>query len=546
MVAASLACAPNEDNNDFDPGPGGVFVSEVDAPIPNWFNKDPQQDQMEGVSSDRAYQDLALQVGVEPIIVAVIDSGVDVTHEDLQGKIWENPGETGLDANGNDKRTNGIDDDNNGYPDDVHGWNFLGNRQGDHLHDTTLEVTREAVRLENKAKTTILTAEETAYLEKLNTEINDTLDAAKKALADYVPLRDQLVDLYGSIKSSVEKDFEKLTLKDLEDAAVLPQFESARAEMVRLLKENKLQTTSRLLRRISYYQDQSTKYFNKAFDPRATIIGDDLSDFSDINYGNNDVTGPDASHGTHVAGIIAANRNNGIGINGVATDVRIMSLRAVPNGDEYDKDVANAVRYAVRNGARILNMSFGKNYSPEKSQLDLAFQEASDAGVLIVHSAGNDGKNNDKQPSFPNRYHRSAPQKAIATWLDIGASAFKKGPSLPAGFSNYGINTVDIFSPGVAIKSTIPTKNEYATYSGTSMASPVLSGVSALILAQRPHLTGQQLKTILLTTARKYPTLQVNLPFSGPGNVPQVLFDSLSSTGGVVDGLAALSRALQH
>src|SRR5690606_1922401 len=268
------------------------------------------------------------------------------------------------------------------------------------------------------------------------------------------------------------------------------------------------------------------------------IVGDDYTlqgEETYGTYGNNDVIGPDSSHGTHVSGSIAAVRDNALGIKGVATNVKIMAIRVIPNGDERDKDVANSIRYAVDNGARVINMSFGKMYSPFKKAVDEAVRYAESKGVLLVHAAGNDNKNNDFIPSYPNRTDVKA-QREFNNWLEIGASSFKKGLELPADFSNFGKKTVDFFAPGVDILSTTP-DNTYDTYSGTSMASPTAAGVATLLLSFRPELSATDVRSLMIDTSRRYPNLKVNLP----GTETPVLFSSLSITGTVVDAFEAVN-----
>lgn len=304
----------------------------------------------------------------------------------------------------------------------------------------------------------------------------------------------------------------------------------AKKEMLNLLANGL--TEARLNSVLDYYGDQLQYYYNESFNPR-TIVGDNYTDLSERVYGNNDVIGPDSSHGTHVAGSIAAVRDNNLGIKGVATNVKIMAVRVVPNGDERDKDVANGIRYAVDNGAKIINMSFGKAYSPYKKVVDEAVRYAESKGVLLVHAAGNDNKDNDVLPSYPMRTDSLA-KRDFSNWLEIGASSYAKGLSLPADFSNYGKKTVDFFAPGVDILSTTP-DNSYDTYSGTSMASPTAAGVAALLLSYDPSMDAESVKALMIDTSRRYPKLKVNLP----GTETPVLFSSLSTFGSIVDAFEA-------
>jgi subtilisin family serine protease len=275
---------------------------------------------------------------------------------------------------------------------------------------------------------------------------------------------------------------------------------------------------------------------NTAFDPRP-LVGDSAASTTDRRYGNADVTGPDAKHGTHVAGIIAAVRGNGVGIDGVAPAVRIMGVRAVPNGDERDKDVANAIRYAVDNGAQIINMSFGKSFSPNKALVDAAVKYAEAKGVLMVHAAGNDGADVSKVPNFPTDAYAAGGE--ARGWIEVGASSWHGLDSLAAPFTNYGRPQVDVFAPGVDILSTVP-GGGYERQDGTSMAAPVVSGVAALLMSYYPSLTAADVKRIILESATRYPDQAVVKPGADEGTVP---FGTLSATGGVVNAYEAVRRA---
>ena len=275
--------------------------------------------------------------------------------------------------------------------------------------------------------------------------------------------------------------------------------------------------------------------YNPDFNPRP-VVGDDYPDKAERYYGNNDVTGPDASHGTHVAGIVGASRTNEIGIDGIARGVRLMSVRTVPNGDERDKDVANAIRYAVENGADVINMSFGKKYSPHKKVVDAAVQYADSMGVLMVHAAGNDGANVDSTDNFPSPYYADGGR--AQRWIEVGASSWEGGEKLAASFSNYGAERVDVFAPGHSIYSTVP-DDAYERNDGTSMAAPMVSGLAALIMAHYPSLTATDVRTIILETATPYR----NRTVARPGDGETVPFGTLSDTGAVVNAHAALRRA---
>lgn len=512
----------------------------------NWFNLSPLLDGAEGVRTEETYVTFG-QPQSEDIIVAVIDSGVDVNHEDLQGKIWVNSGEIA---------GNGIDDDGNGYIDDVFGWNFIGGAHGQativedsslangyrlikgdpaaQVDADTLEVTRELVRMK-KLKTQVeelgenLTPTQAEYLASLTKVVGAEVQNAKGVVDSYSKRLEVYKGAEAVLRSAGIKEISLESVRGLDSSE--PAVVKAKSEMIGLLSNGL--DLARINRVLEYYTDQLKYFYNENFNPR-TIVGDNYSNPREKIYGNNDVIGPDSSHGTHVSGSIAAVRDNGLGIKGVATNVKIMAIRVVPNGDERDKDVANGIRYAVDNGAKIINMSFGKSYSSSEKVVNEAMKYAADKGVLLVHAAGNSNQDNDTAPNFPNRYDKVNGGE-IKTWLEIGASGFQKGLELPADFSNYGKKSVDFFAPGVDILSTTP-DNTYDTYSGTSMASPTAAGVAALILSYDPSLDASAVKSLMIDTSRRYPNLKVNLP----GTQKPVLFSSLSKTGTIVDVFEAV------
>ncbi len=537
-------------NNDSDLGPlketvKGDTRSDVPANSGNWFTKDPGIDGFEGTSSERAISELNL-THPKQIVVAVLDSGVDIQHEDLQGKIWQNAGEMGIDLNGTDKATNKIDDDQNGYVDDVHGWNFLGSADGRNVEIDTLEITREAARFDKLKENGVhLSDGELSYYEKVKTDFERQYTQALSQI-------DSLKSNHIKATAAASLLKETLNLTDLSKSNLeaivsdVPEVLKAKDDLLQIIESYK--TVPRFFRIYNTAKNNIDYYLNKSYNSRS-LVGDDPDDFSQTKYGNNDVTGPESSHGTHVAGIIAATRNNGIGIDGVAENVKIMVLRVVPNGDERDKDIVLAVRYAVDHGAHIINMSFGKSHSPQKTQVDRAFLYAASKNVLIVHAAGNSATDNDQVVNYPNRTVTGAlirndneANSEISTWLEIGASSKNRGLNLIAGFSDYGKKDVDFFSPGVDLNSTTP-KNTYSVFSGTSMAAPVTSGVAALLLSNSSQATAVTAKNLILQRVRLYDSLSVQLPGTGADTKP-VPFADLSATGGVVDAFHLFKTTL--
>jgi len=520
-----------------------IFASAQSKAPDSWFTLDPVKDKVNGTGGDETLKQLkAKGKKSQTVIVAVLDSGVDYKHEDLKDVMWTNPGEI---------PDNGKDDDNNGYIDDIHGWNFIGGKDGKNVSHDSYELTREYARLSKRFAGT--------DPKKLNAADKKEYDGFLAIKAAYEEKRGELegqkaqmdaqfskieaafaaVEKATGKKNFTAEDLGKIepgTNTELKDAVGMCKAVMAQGLTPESLAEQKAEASE-------YFSGGLEYGYNTEFNPR-TIVGDNYEDLTNRFYGNNDYRGPDASHGTHVAGIIAAKRDNGVGINGVADNVRIMSVRCVPDGDERDKDVANAIYYAVDNGASIINMSFGKGYSPNKAYVDAAMKYAADHDVLLVHAAGNDSENNDTDPNFPNDAYKKPvkagflkKEKNVATWMEIGALSWKGGEKRAAGFSNYGKKNVDLFSPGVAIYSTVP-DNKYASFQGTSMASPAAAGVAAIIRSYYPELSAKQVKNILETSVVKQEG-DVNKP----GSTEKVKFSDLCVSGGIISATNAAALA---
>jgi subtilisin family serine protease len=504
-------------------GSASLQAQDSEKAPENWFNLDPQLDNVRGVSSERAYNELLKGKTGRTIIVAVIDSGVDITHEDLQGKIWVNTKEIA---------GNGKDDDKNGFVDDVNGWNFLGGKNGKNVVQDSYELTREYVRLSKKfGKKADTKDPEYAYYEKVKKELDEKRKEKEEQSLQLKPMYDAIQTIRKELGSK------PLTADNVKNISSVDKKVMDAKNIVSYLYT--VDSPEELEEYYNKVIKNALEYgYNPKFDPRK-IVGDNPKKLREKGYGNNDVKGPDAFHGTHVAGIIAANRENALGIKGVAQNVLIMPIRAVPDGDERDKDIANAIYYAVDNGAHIINMSFGKAYSPDKKFVDEAVRYAESKGVLLVHAAGNDAKNLEEENNFPNRKYADTGKEA-SNWLEIGASGWSNDNSkFVANFSNYGKSKVDVFAPGVDIYSTVPDKNAYKNASGTSMAAPTTSGVAALIMSYYPKLTATQVKDILMKSSIKY-TQKINKPGEKGTNA---LMTDLCISGGIVNAYEALKMA---
>ncbi len=510
--------------------PTGPVKDSTDTSLTNWFNLDPIDDHILGISTEKAYAAFLKDKPSTAITVAVIDSGIDVEHEDLNGKIWFNEDEIA---------GNGIDDDKNGYVDDLHGWNFIGGKSGENVNHDTYELTRLYIRLsekyKDKDKNTLSKQDKKQYefyltiKEKYETELAEIQEQYNwfTTLHSMYVKANRLMEAYFEVE---EVPLDSLESLDSPDTKI-----TQAARILTYAYENDLNED---------YFEEGEEYFrtsleygyNTEFNPR-TIIGDEYEDMWEKHYGNNDVIGPFSRHGTHVAGIIGANRYNELGIKGIADNVKIMVLRAVPDGDERDKDIANAIYYAVDNGAKVINMSFGKAYSPYKEVVDAAVKYAEEKDVLIVHAAGNDSENIDEEDNYPSRQYLNSKKKA-KNWLEVGASSWKETAELTAKFSNYGKKTVDVFAPGVEIYSTTPNQS-YESLDGTSMAAPVVSGLAALLMSYYSDLSVIEIKDIILKSVITFDKLKVY----EPGSMKLTDFSDLSSTGGIVNAYEAIKLA---
>ncbi|GAA4307019.1 S8 family serine peptidase [Compostibacter hankyongensis] len=506
----------------------------------NWHLLDYGKDSVYGTSVNKAYE--TLLKGKEPhqVIVAVIDSGVDTAHVDLQGHIWTNTGETA---------GNGVDDDHNGYVDDIHGWNFLGGKDGRSIEKESAELDREYFRLSNKYKNvadsaTVAAQDRAEYRYWLNIREKREKDMQenKQNYATVSKGLDRFTEIDSVLRAAAGKD--TLYLSDVEGLNTdNDTITVAKAIASRVLSNIGPHSSLEgfIAEGREYADGLRRKMDDVGKDPNALrhdIVGDNPNDINDRDYGNNDIAGKFGRHGTHVAGIISAIRGNNIGMDGIADHVLIMPVRAVPDGDERDKDVALAIRYAVDNGAQIINMSFGKGYSPHKNWVDDAVRYAEEKGVLLVHAAGNDGTNNDSLANYPNPVFADTHKKAD-NFITVGASsATNDDGHLATSFSNYGKKEVDLFSPGADIYSTVP-GNKYEWLSGTSMATPVVVGVAALVLEYYPKLSARQLREVLDKSVMSLQDTSV----IQPGGNDEVPFSSLSSSGGIVNAYKALQEA---
>lgn len=448
-----------------------------EADLQRWSHLDLLKDTVPGMSVDKAYAEILKGKKSTKVIVAVVDSGLDIDHEDLKGKIW---------INKNEIAGNNIDDDKNGFVDDINGWNFLGEATNENL---------ELTRIVKKGD------DGSVIFKNAKAELDQKLAGVMKQK----PQVDMIFNADKTVREYLKKD--KYTLADIKGiTATEPSMVQSKTIMTSIATQAGEGFQEEIKSYIDYVYGQVNYNLNVDFDGRK-VVGDNVNDIKDTKYGNANVKGPnveDALHGTHVAGIIAQIKNNKKGGDGiVANNIEIMAVRAVPNGDEYDKDIALAIRYAVDNGAKVINGSFGKDYSPNKEWVFEAIKYAASKDVLIVHAAGNDAKDVDVEPNFPTDEVNGV--EFSDNLLTIGALNFECGANMVADFSNFGAKNVDVFAPGVKIYATIP-NNKYLYEQGTSMASPNAAGVAALIRSYYPNLTASQVKHILMDSGTAIPS----------------------------------------
>jgi subtilisin family serine protease len=489
----------------------------------NWSHGDIETDTIPGISLDKAYKFLEGKEGVE-VIVGVIDSGIDIGHEDLKDVLWVNTDEI---------PGNGIDDDKNGYVDDVHGWNYLGGNGV--AAPEQLEITRIVAKLnpiyEGKTEETISEEEKVGFK-----KYQDFIKSYESSSKNYFQTMERLVQIgehFAVAKGLLGGD--SITLESLKGIETEDELIKAQVGDIIALYERGIDYDAYS----DYYESQKkSKHYDLEFDGRA-IVGDKPEDIGDLDYGNGNVTGSLAyeSHGTHVAGIILADRSNDIGIKGVADNAKLMSVRAVPDGDERDKDIALAIRYAVDNGAKVVNMSFGKSFSPHRHWVFEAIKYAAEKDVLLVHAAGNSNKDIDVKDNWPN----DSVDKVVEisdNVLTIGAMSSNINQQMPAGFSNYGKLNVDLFAPGVQIYSTIP-ENKYGKFNGTSMAAPAVAGIATLVRSYYPKLSASQVKHIIMNSG-----VRIELDVAIPGKDGETgNFSTLSVSGSIANAYNALLLA---
>lgn len=530
-----------------------MLVNKVNSTkMRTWHHKDYLKDSIPGISLDKWYSENKKTSKSKNIIVAVIDTQIDLKHEDLQGQIWTNPYEI---------PENGIDDDHNGYIDDINGWSFTGDKNEGYVVWANFEYVRLVrdwnPKFKEKIESEIDPLELFNYkeyhraLNMLNEKekfYKNWLKSLKYDVATYKLAQDTLKHFFPKEDYKVQQldsMYKKYKINDKTYKQRRNDSDTDLGSLIINMKENlemNLTTYKDIIDQETQLDSVVQKNVNINYNER-TAIGDNPNVLGK-GYGNNNVSNNKTGyrtiqdHSTKVSGIIAANRENNIGIKGIVQNVKIMPLNISPSGDEHDKDITMAIRYAVDNGAKVINMSFGKEFSLHKDWVFEAFKYAEEHNVLLVHVAGNDGFDVDEIPYYPSDVAYDGSTEVCGNFINVGSISSRLDSTFVSAFSNYGKQNVDLFAPGEEIYTTT-SGNSYLSDSGTSLAGPMVSGTAALIWSYYPKLTVQELKQIILDSGTAY-DIEVIVPGTKD---KKVLFSELSKSGKVLNVYNAMQMA---
>ncbi|MDC1161922.1 S8 family serine peptidase [Tenacibaculum sp.] len=504
-------------------------VLEATKPIKNWQLKDIFLDKTPGISMQRAYDSIMKFKKGETVIVAVLDSEIDIKNKSLEKFIWRNSKEI---------PGNNIDDDDNGYIDDVNGWNFLGNKNGTNTNFTSYSYTRVVKKYDS-----IFKGKNIEEIEKKDSLSFLSYTKAKKTYEDQLAYANEDINYINMVSKGKTEAEEKIaeylkqeeySIESLDSLKVKYPLDTGLHKMINrksnfirygyshnYIKVYKLKALERL-----------DKLLNIEFNERR-VVGDNPEDISDKDYGNNLVNGNVNlfTHGTEVSSAIIGLKSN---------NIKIMPVVISPFGDENDKDIALAIRYAVDNGARVINMSFGKSFSIHREWVSQAFKYAEKNNVILITAAGNSSENlNLVGTKYPNDMLEDGTELSD-NFLSVGAVSNSLNEGLLSYFSDYGDNYVDVFAPGDDIFTGLP-NNKYNFNGGTSLSSAITSGVAALIYSYYPTLNASQVKHVIMDSGLEY-NLKVKTPTENDKN-NMTLFNQLSKSGKVVNVYNALIMA---
>lgn len=498
----------------------------------NWWMKE-KNDSLASSDILKLFNRLSprLKTTKQKVVIAVLDADVDIYHKRFKDFLWLNKYETAKDS---------LDNDNNGYIDDLHGWNFLGTKKdGSSLEFTLIEETR-ILRKFSKEEITQLYKEGSILFsydsvkksyDNIKKSLIEKISPYKAAEAGYVFCMDTLRKTFQHKKLNLEIIN---TLQSKDTIVMQPCI-----NYVKQMYED------------DYPFDEFTEYLNynrKAlktclnlnYDNRV-LVGDDIYDICDSQYGSpifSTIT-PKMEHGTEVSGVII-NALTSIQDNyKISLPIKIMPSCITGNGDPTDKDTALAIRYAVDNGAKVINLSQTKSFSINKKFVDKALKYAEKKDVLIVKSAGNEGLNLDEVLRFPNDNNKKG-EEFIDNMIVVSGSTKFTNKNIFDSDYNYGKKNVDVFAPGIDI-STFSPSNNYTESSGTSYSAPIVATIAALLRSYFPNLSAKQVKQILMDSGTSY---NVNIPFKQKdGSEKMIPFSELSKSGKVVNAYNAFIMA---
>jgi subtilisin family serine protease len=523
-----------------------IVFGQVTSPSQNWHWKDYNEQKVHGISLYQAYQKLAgLSKKPSPIIVAVMDGGVDTSNLEIKPLLWANPKEIA---------GNGIDDDRNGYIDDVHGWNFIGGKDGRNINKAADEKSRVYHRFkkiyEGKEidEDTLTATQKKEYENWKQAALEIEFSEEDAANLRYISMATNAIQKIGNtiLKEMVDTNFTVAQLQSFQPMGRNTlDAKMAYLRTVKMLGFEAETPYAEMIKDLKDYVEGKEKSANAKLLPpapiRADIIKDNYENLNDRFYGNNDITGPNARHGTHVAGLVASIPDEQWKVKSLYPNIQIMGIRVVPDGDEYDKDIALGIKYAVDNGAKVINMSFGKSFSPEQQWVDNAIRYAASKDVLIVHAAGNEYYDLETKLVYPTPYS-SYLKDTAKNIITVAASSDEFiNNSLLTDFSNYGPSIVDVLAPGIKIYSTLPGKTNHGYLQGTSMAAPIVSHIAAMIRSYYPNLTAVEVKKIIMQSVWK-PT-NTSTTFEVPQKDASKKLSEIASTGGIVNAANAIQIA---
>ncbi|MFD2585914.1 S8 family serine peptidase [Croceitalea marina] len=494
------------------------------------------KDSFSGISSDLSSVVLSKNEN-DKVIIALIDSDIDVNHHYLNKYIW---------ANTKEVKSNNLDDDKNGYIDDIHGWNFLA--KGDkkiikYANNTSIRFTRafkqKYERLSKKKGK--LNSKELDFLATYNKALN-TIKEEKMRLAPY----EEYIEWYETSQIASDSllltyDFKKpynlSSLDSLFNEVYTKGNDEERGRLI-YFSLDKLKNNREEDYKLSLDYLNKNKYY--ALNENLTENHSSINNtFPKLGSNRLDINISNEKHGTQIGGVIvktykAITEN----LPDEAENIEIMPISIFPeNGAEFEEDIAKAIRYAVNNGADIINYSSSIRFLLKPSLLYEALLYAEKHNVLIVTSAGNTGENLDKIMTHPRKKYK---KYRLSNLIMVGMSDSTIGPNLKPIHGNYGKETVDLFAPGTDFLTTNP-KNEYFKTSGSSISSAIVATTCATIKLYHPKLKAAEIREIILQSVSKYN----GEIFLDEGGKTKVLFTDLCMAGGILNVENAFKLAVK-